>query len=260
MIRHTHMVEMGAGYLIDPVSFEEHMRQIRSQRGDNIPPEWYKRPHYYTLRIEPEKMRWNGQTIRIPSFVKKPDYEFELIGRHLVPIQTTDLATAIKHVREHMAFCIFNDTSCRDIQADDRALGLSVSPSKGIADKAFGEKVVLGKYLNMDENGVFDLKMDMFLNGEHRCAGNFNSIYFNDPETGLRRNWSFAEVIVWFGKMNQGFQAGDLLGSGTVGDGCIAEHSDTQAWLKHGDEILMCVEKLGELRNTVEIFDMPSPK
>lgn len=258
--RSCHMVEVGSGYLIDPVAFELHMRQIRGQRGDPIPPEWYERPYYYTLCIEPQKMRWDGQTIRFPSWVKKKDYEFEIVGRHMVPIQTTDLAEAIRHVQEHMAFCIFSDTSCRDIQADDRALSLSVSASKGIADKAFGDECVLGKYLNMDENGVFDIPMELSVNGEVRCESNYNSIYFIDPVSGERRNWSFAQMIVWLGRMGQGCQAGHLMGSGTIGDGCIAEYSDKYPWLKHGDEIIMRAGLLGELRNTVEVIEMPDPK
>lgn len=247
-------------YLIDTLGFEMHMRQIRARRGEKVPEAWYKRPYFYALRFGADKFRRSNETIRFPSFVMKKDYEFELVGLFLKPIKTADIKEAVEHVRNHMVFTIMNDCSCRDFQADDSLLPLGVTASKGIADKAFGLSWALGKDLNMDENGVFDLEMELDVNGSPRCRTNFDSIYFRDPVGGDLKNWSFAEVIAWFGRMNQGFEEGDMLGSGTVGNGCIAERSDIYPWLEHGDDVVMRVQKLGELRNTVEVFDMPSPK
>jgi 2-keto-4-pentenoate hydratase/2-oxohepta-3-ene-1,7-dioic acid hydratase in catechol pathway len=50
--------------------------------------------------------------------------------------------------------------------------------------------------------------------------------------------------------------AGDVLGSGTCGTGCISELSlthgeDKYPWLKPGDRVDMQVELLGTLSNTV---------
>ena len=255
-----HIMSNSTGYLVDALGFETHMRQIRGMRGDSIPPEWYKRPYFYTLRLERDKMRGTGETLRFPSFVRQKDYEFELVAMHLQSIQTTDIREAIAHVRDHMVFSIFNDCSCRDFQADDRALALGVSASKGIADKGFGPKWAHGRDLNMDDNGVFHVGMKLVVNDAVRCETSFDSIYFDDPETGARRNWSFAQVIAWMGRMNQGFGKGDLLGSGTVGNGAIAERHNIHPWLRHGDEIVMRVEGLGELHSTVEVFDMPDPR
>jgi len=237
-----------------------HVRQIRERLGGKFPDAWYKRPYFYALRLDQKKMRANEETIRFPAYVQKKDYEFEIVGMHLHPIYTTDLEEAIEHVRNNMFFCIMNDASCRDFQADDSKLTLGVSASKGISDKSFGEKVMLGRDLEIDKNGVFQFAMDLRVNDSPRCQSQFGSIYFTDPETGERRNWSFAEVITWFGKINQGFEVGDLLGSGTVGNGCIAERSNIYPWLRHGDEIVMKVEGLGELRNTVEVIKVPNSK
>jgi fumarylacetoacetate (FAA) hydrolase len=53
---------------------------------------------------------------------------------------------------------------------------------------------------------------------------------------------------------------GDLIGSGTVGTGCLLELNGTAAmsdpasvpqWLHPGDEIAMTISGLGTLRNTV---------
>ncbi|MBI4068223.1 fumarylacetoacetate hydrolase family protein [Candidatus Kaiserbacteria bacterium] len=260
MNRFDHPAGWGTRYLRDTIGFETHMRQIRERRGENVPDAWYRRPYFYALRLELEKMRTSGQTIRFPSFVKKKDYEFELVGIFLQGIKTTDIAEAIDHMGNGgMKFCIMNDCSCRDFQKEDSLLPLGVSNSKGIADKSFGTTCAYGRDLGMDAAGVFCIEMELSVNGRPRCQSHFNSIYFKDPVTSSLRNWSFAETITWFGKMNQGFEVGDLLGSGTIGNGCIAERSDIYPWLKHGDEIVMKVDGLGELRNTVEVIEMPTP-
>ena len=45
---------------------------------------------------------------------------------------------------------------------------------------------------------------------------------------------------------------GDIIGSGTVGSGCILElGTDIQPWLKPGDIIELEVEKLGILTNKI---------
>jgi fumarylacetoacetate (FAA) hydrolase len=46
---------------------------------------------------------------------------------------------------------------------------------------------------------------------------------------------------------------GDLLGSGTVGTGCILElgPESTGGWLKAGDQVELEIERLGVLRNAV---------
>src|SRR3989344_1577147 len=250
----------GTRYLVDTLGFETHVRQIRERRGVPMPASRYVRPYFYALRLDASKIRNSGETLRFPSFVQKKDYEFELVGKHLLPIKTADLAEAIDHVANHMVFCIMNDASCRDLQDDDTQFPLGVSASKGIADKAFGPVRAYGHDLQMDGNGVFCIEMELVVNGSPRCQSRFNWIYLKDPVTHNLCNWSFAEVITWFGRMNQGFEHGDLLGSGTIGNGCIAERTDIYPWLEHGDEIVMRAEGLGELRNTVEVIDMPDPR
>jgi fumarylacetoacetate (FAA) hydrolase len=46
---------------------------------------------------------------------------------------------------------------------------------------------------------------------------------------------------------------GELLGSGTVGGGCLLEVKDQTLgrWLEPGDEVSLRVERLGELRTPV---------
>jgi fumarylacetoacetate (FAA) hydrolase len=49
---------------------------------------------------------------------------------------------------------------------------------------------------------------------------------------------------------NTELRPGDVIGSGTVGSGCILEHGDGR-WLEPGDEVELEVEGIGVLRNRV---------
>jgi fumarylacetoacetate (FAA) hydrolase len=73
-------------------------------------------------------------------------------------------------------------------------------------------------------------------------------------------DWTFAEIIE---RCSYGVQLypGDIIGSGTVGTGCFLELNGTgklndpqykEQWLQEGDEIVMEIEGLGVLRNTIE--------
>ncbi len=58
------------------------------------------------------------------------------------------------------------------------------------------------------------------------------------------------EAIVARAAENTRLLPGDVLGSGTVGTGCILEHGD-ERWLQPGDVVELEVEGLGVLRNRV---------
>ena len=49
---------------------------------------------------------------------------------------------------------------------------------------------------------------------------------------------------------NTVLRPGDVIGSGTVGSGCILEHGDGR-WLQRGDVVELEIEGIGVLRNTV---------
>lgn len=251
--------------LFDMLAFERHVRNIRDRKDVPFPDAWYDNFYFYPLPIEPRKIKGTGETIYFPSFVKKPDYEVELAGMLLDDILTTDEKEAVRFVREKMIFTIFNDTSCRDIQENiDMKVPLSITRSKMIADKAFGPVWVRGKDLKMDDRGVFNICVCLFVNGEKRLARNFNTIYFVHPKTGGWTLWGFAQTIAAFGGFDIGLRKGQMLGSGTIGGGSIYEFAPKirdgievepakYEWLKEGDKIRIEVEGIGSLENTVGI-------
>jgi fumarylacetoacetate (FAA) hydrolase len=127
---------------------------------------------------------------------------------------------------------VLNDWSARDLQKMEMAVGLG--PAKG---KDFGTSI--GPVLvTPDELGDLRLEMVARVNGEERSRGNLADMH-----------WSWDELVAHAAR-NTRLQAGDVLGSGTVGTGCILEHGDGR-WLQSGDVVELEIEGIGVLRNTV---------
>ena len=76
------------------------------------------------------------------------------------------------------------------------------------------------------------------MNGEERSRGDLADMY---------HPW---EAIAAHAARNTTLRPGDVLGSGTVGTGCILEHGDGR-WLQRGDVVELEVEGIGVLRNRI---------
>jgi fumarylacetoacetate (FAA) hydrolase len=88
--------------------------------------------------------------------------------------------------------------------------------------------------------GVYDLSMTARINGVEFSRGNFKDIY-----------WSFGDIIARVSESVM-LNPGDVIGSGTVGTGCLLELTKFQGpWLNEGDVVELEIERIGVLRNTV---------
>lgn len=81
--------------------------------------------------------------------------------------------------------------------------------------------------------------MTAHVNGKLLSKGNFRDIYY-----------TFAEMIERASE-DVTLYPGDVIGSGTVGTGCILELG-TEEWLQDGDVVELTITGLGTLRNTVK--------
>jgi fumarylacetoacetate (FAA) hydrolase len=108
------------------------------------------------------------------------------------------------------------------------SLGPLIVTREAIADRAEGRA------------GVYNLEMRARVNGVEMSKGNLKDIY-----------WSFGEIIARASESVM-LQPGDVIGSGTVGTGCLLELTKGQGpWLKPGDVVELEVERIGILRNTI---------
>lgn len=252
-------------FLMDFLGFEKHLTQIRAKRGTGIWPGWFDHAAYYAVDLPPEKLFGPGDEVTLPSFVKAPDYEFEIgcvIGKTAT---LTDEKEALKFFQENCWLTILNDWSARDVQKKDIE-GLGPTNSKFILGKSIGPKLVPVSSFKMDENGVLDMEMVLTFNGKERSRSNYNTLYHTHPTTGKRQAWSFPRIMAWLGQQNIAVQEGYIMGSGTIGNGCIAEfcakvdpktgqelEPALYPWLQDGDVVTMEAAGIGILENKVRI-------
>jgi fumarylacetoacetate (FAA) hydrolase len=111
-------------------------------------------------------------------------------------------------------------------------VGLGPAKGKDFAT-SFGPVIVTA-----DEFAGSDGEMVARVNGEERSRGKLSDMH-----------WSWDELVRQ-ARRNTVLRPGDLLGSGTVGSGCILEHGDGR-WLQRGDVVELEIEGIGVLRNTV---------
>ena len=104
--------------------------------------------------------------------------------------------------------------------------------------KSCATYTVLGPWLvTADEiPDIYNLHMICRVNGEVWCDTNSNTIH-----------WTFEQMIAHV-SLDETLRPGEVLGSGTVGNGSGAERG---TFLNRGDTVELEVERLGILRNTV---------
>lgn len=223
--------------LRDAYAFETHVKTANKNRGREVPEEWYEFPVFYFTN--PNSIYAPNASVPMPRSTQAMDYELEVaavigIGGRDIPVEK-----AMDHV---FGFTIFNDWSARDIQRKEMKVGLGPAKGKDFAN-TLGPWIVtpdeLKKHIT-DRPGVYNANMVARVNGKELSRGNWSDMYY-----------SFAQIIARAAE-DSTLMPGDVIGSGTVGTGCLLELTKGEGpWLKKGDEVELEVEHLGVLKNTV---------
>src|SRR5262245_7864603 len=221
----------------DFYAFEQHVKTCRAQRGLDMVPQWYQVPVFYFCNaaavIGPD------EPVMAPQGSVALDYELELacvIGKEGRDIPADDRAL------EYVAgFTVMNDWSARDLQRVEMAVGLGPSKGKDFATSLGPELVTFDELKDRYRDGRLHVEMSAAVNGRVLSRGNGGSMY-----------WTWPQLIAHASR-DAVLRPGDVLGSGTVGTGCILELTPEAigGWLKPGDVVELTVERLGTLRNRV---------
>lgn len=220
----------------DFLSFERHLRTVSGRDPD---PDWYRMPIFYFSN--PAGIFGPHDDIPVPPGCTQLDYELEvaaIIGRagfNLSPEQ------ASAHIAGYVVLC---DFSARDLQATEMKLMLGPAKGKDTASSLGPWLVTPDELEDRHSRKTFDLQMTASVNGRRYTHANLDSMY-----------WSFPELVSYASRGTH-IRPGDLIGSGTVGRGCILElsieHGDEQyPWLAPGDEVVLEVERLGRLSHRI---------
>ncbi|MGY4384612.1 fumarylacetoacetate (FAA) hydrolase [Pedobacter sp. UYP24] len=238
----------------DGYAFRQHVAAARKNRKAEMIPQFDQYPIFYFTNHN--AIQGPGEIACMPDHFDKLDYELEVaivIGKQG---RNVTAAEADSYIAGYM---VMNDMSARTLQMEEMLLNLG--PAKG---KDFS--TVIGPWLVTPEElepyktkakdghtgNAYDLKMTCTVNGVQLSEGNMADM-----------DWTFAEIIE---RCAYGVDLlpGDVIGSGTVGTGCLLELNGTgllndpaykTQWLQPGDIVEMEITGLGRLSSIIEKVD-----
>ncbi len=221
----------------DFYAFEEHVATAHANRGKQVPKEWYEIPVFYFSN--PSPIFGPDEEVAMPSSTQALDYELEVAAIIGKGGRNISADKAGEHI---FGYTIFNDWSARDVQRKEMKMGLGPAKGKDFAS-SLGPMIVTADELADHADGragVFDLEMSTKINGKEFSRGNWNTLHY-----------SFGEMIARTSQ-DVDLYPGELIGSGTVGTGCLLELTKGKGpWLKKGDEVELAIEGIGSLANKV---------
>jgi 2-keto-4-pentenoate hydratase/2-oxohepta-3-ene-1,7-dioic acid hydratase in catechol pathway len=231
----------------DYVAFEEHVEGVSAAvdgKGEVVP-EWYEAPTFYFTN--PHTVLAPGEAV-LPPATERLDFELEVAA--VVGGAGGSNLTVLQAKEAIFGYTVMNDWSARDVQS--REMKVRLGPAKG---KDFG--TTLGPWIvtadefetHTDKEGFLAIRAEVRVNGD---------LIGEDLLSNM--GWTFPELVVYASR-NSRVVAGDVLGSGTVGNGgCLAELWGRSGELlppplRTGDVVSMNVEGIGELVSVVGVSD-----
>ncbi|MFL5624125.1 MAG: fumarylacetoacetate hydrolase family protein [Ktedonobacteraceae bacterium] len=241
----------------DFYAFEQHVKAARAKRNAEMIPEWYEIPTFYFTNNS--EIYGHDEPVPYPAGSNELDIELEIacvIGREGKDIPVEEAADYIA------GYTIMNDWSARDFQRKDMKLNLGPGKGKDFATSlgpwlvtpdelvsrrmggSGGTLVSPGQPQDLPLQSTakerYDMTMLARINGKEISRGNFNQIYYSFPQ------------MIAYASRNARLRVGDVLGSGTVGIGCLLEiGTAVHPWLQRGDVVELEIEGIGVLRNRI---------
>jgi fumarylacetoacetate (FAA) hydrolase len=222
--------------LRDFYAFEQHVATMWRRRGGEVPEAWYRLPIFYFSNVS--ELRGPDEPVWAPRGSSELDYELEVAALIDTPVVDLDAARGEEAIG---GYTILNDWSARDLQREETTVRLGPAKGKDFASSIGPWLVTPDELADARREKGYELTMTATVNGEETSRGSWSSAQFGFGEMVARAS---ADVHL---------RPGDLLGSGTVGSGCLLEIRDETLgrYLQPGDEVKLAVDRLGELRSPV---------
>jgi fumarylacetoacetate (FAA) hydrolase len=223
----------------DFYAFERHVATTWARRGQPIPDAWYRLPVFYFSNVS--ELRGPGDRVWAPRGSSELDYELE-IGM-LLDTPAADLP-ASRAEEAIGGYFILNDWSARDLQRDETTVRLGPAKGKDFATSIGPWLVTPDELADRREPG--SNAPDVLMTATVTTA---------DGRIVETSRGSWATVHHSLGAMVERASAdvrirpGEVLGTGTVGGGCLLEIRDETLgrYLEPGDVVTLEVERLGRL-------------
>ena len=227
--------------LRDFYAFEQHVGTMWKRRDMEIPEAWYRLPIFYFSNTS--EIRGPGDSVWAPTGSRELDYELEVAALIDTPVRDVDAARGEGAIGGYM---ILNDWSARDLQREESTVRLGPAKGKDFASSIGPWLVTPDELVDARREKGYDLAMSASVNGEELSRGTWASSHF-----------SFGEMVER-ASADARLRPCDILGSGTVGTGCLLEVKDERLgrYLQPGDTVTLTVERLGTL--TAPVVERPA--
>lgn len=167
-------------------------------------------------------------TVPWPGYINQMDYELELgyvIGREGSSVRPED---ALDYV---FGITLYNDFSGRDLQGNELPIGMGATKSKDFAHAIGPWITTLDEFDDLDA-----IPMEVRVNGETWAKGNSGG-----------KLWTLEELVAYV-SLGERILPGDVIGSGTMGNGSALELGRQ---LKPGDVVELEAGGVGVLRSVM---------
>jgi fumarylacetoacetate (FAA) hydrolase len=222
--------------LRDFYAFERHVGTMWKRRDMEIPEAWFRLPIFYFSNVS--EIRGPGDPVWAPRGSSELDYELEVAALVDTPVHDLEASRGEEAIGGYM---ILNDWSARDLQREESTVRLGPAKGKDFASSVGPWLVTPDELADARADKGYDLAMTASVNGQELSRGMWASAHFGFGEMLARAS---ADVRL---------RPGDLIGSGTVGTGCLLEIRDEilKRYLEPGDTVTLAIERLGELTSPI---------
>lgn len=219
----------------DFVTFEEHVEGVRRSvdGAGGVVDAWYDAPTFYFTN--PHTILGPGDDVPFPASCVERDFELEV-------------ACVLGPGGAIFGYTIFNDWSARDLQRREMRVGLGPAKGKDFAS-TLGPWIVTADELEPYRDAAGFLQLT--------CTASVNGVEVG-RDLLANMGWTF-ETMISYAARDSRVVAGDVLASGTVGNGgCLAElwgrnGKQEPPPLQPGDEVTLTVQGIGSLANRVRV-------
>jgi fumarylacetoacetate (FAA) hydrolase len=229
----------------DFYAFEQHVATMWGRRGSDIPEAWYRLPIFYFSNTS--EIRGPGDPVWAPRGSEELDLELEVgavVDTAVFDLPEERAAEAIG------GYLVLNDWSARDLQREESEVRLGPAKGKDFATTIGPWIVTHDELADRWPAGAAapDLAMTATVEG---ADGRTVEVSRGSWATA---RYSFAQMLAR-ASADVHLRPGEILGSGTVGTGCLLEVKDATLgrWLEPGDLVTVAIEGIGSLRTPIVV-------
>jgi fumarylacetoacetate (FAA) hydrolase len=223
--------------------FERHVRTMWERRGGEIPEAWYRLPIFYFSNTS--EIRGPDDSVCAPRGSVELDFELEVGAIVDTPVVNLSAELAEEAIG---GYTVLADWSARDLQRDESVVRLGPAKGKDFATSIGPWMVTPDELAGARAPGAAGPDVAMLA-----------TVHTVDGRTVEVSKGTWASAHFSFGQMLERASAdvhvrpGEILGSGTVGGGCLLEVKDETLgrWLEPGDVVRLSIDRIGTLVTSI---------